>query len=283
MLKGINQWGFPEGTSLEEMFHQAQLAGYDAVELNLNPSGGIGLTMESTAADAEAVLALAAQYGIKLRSLSTSLLWRTPLSAADADIRAQGAAVVTKQIEVASLLGLDTILVVPGVVNAENRYDECYIRSQEEIRKLLPLAEQYGVSIGIENVWNKFLLSPLEMNRYIDEMDSPMAGVYFDVGNILLYGFPEQWIRILGHRIRKVHVKDFNTSIGNGSGFVPLLSGNVNWAEVRKALLEIGYNDTLTAEISPYAADPFQMAYDTSRQLDVIIGSRDISLGVIAQ
>ncbi|SMF80951.1 hexulose-6-phosphate isomerase [Paenibacillus uliginis N3/975] len=273
MLKGINQWGFPEGTSLDELFHHAKLAGYDAVELNLNPFGGIGLTMESTPDEAEAILALATKHGIKLRSLSTSLLWRAPLSATDPAVRAEGAAIVTKQIELASLLGLDTILVVPGVVNADNPYDECYNQSQDEIRKLLPIAEQHGVYIGIENVWNKFLLSPLEMNRYIDELDSPMAAVYFDVGNILQYGYPEQWIRILGHRIKKVHVKDFNTNIGNGAGFVPLLSGNVNWREVRRALHEISYNDTLTAELSPYAADPFQMAYDTSRQLDIIIGS----------
>lgn len=277
MLKGINQWGFPEGTSVEDIFHHAETAGYDAVELNLNPPGGVGLTIESTAREAQAILALASRHEIKLRSLSTSLLWRTPLSSADADVRAQGAAVVTKQIELASLLGMDTILVVPGAVNADNSYDECYTRSQDEIKKLLPLAEQHGVYIGIENVWNKFLLSPLEMKRYIDEMDSKMAGVYFDVGNILLYGFPEQWIRILGSRIRKVHVKDFNTQIGNGSGFVPLLSGSVNWAEVRLALQEIGYTDTLTAELSPYAANPYQMVYDTSHQLDVIIGRSAIS------
>lgn len=272
MLKGINQWGFPEGTSLEDLFHHAKLAGYEAVELNLNPPGGIGLTMDSTPADAEAIYSLAAKHGIKLRSLSTSLLWGSPLSSADPSVRAQGAAVVTKQIELASLLGLDTILVVPGIVNANSPYDECYTNSQDEIRRLLPIAEQHGVYIGIENVWNKFLLSPLEMNRYIDELNSPMAGVYFDVGNILQYGYPEQWIRILGNRIKKVHVKDFNTNIGTGAGFVPLLSGNVNWSEVRKALHEIGYNDTLTAELSPYAADPFQMVYDTSRQLDIIIG-----------
>ena len=272
MLKGINQWGYPENTSLDDLFRHASLAGYDAVELNLNPSGGIGLTMNSTADDAQDILSLADRHGIRLRSLSTSLLWKTPLSSPDPAVRAQGAAVVAKQIELASLIGMDTVLVVLGAVTPEVSYEDCYRRSQDEIRKLLPLAEQHGVYIGIENVWNKFLLSPLEMKRYVDELESPMAGVYFDIGNILLYGYPEQWIRFLGKRIKKVHVKDFNPHVGNGSGFVPLLAGGVDWAEVRRALTETGYSDTLTVELSPYAVDPYQMTYDASRQLDLIIG-----------
>lgn len=272
MLKGINQWGYPENTPLDDLFRHASLAGYDAVELNLNPAGAVGLTINSTADDVQNVRSQADRHGIRLRSLSTSLLWKTPLSSSDPAVRAQGAAVIAKQIELASLIGMDTVLVVPGAVTPEVSYEDCYRRSQDEIRKLLPLAEQHGVYIAIENVWNKFLLSPLEMKRYIDELESPMAGIYFDVGNILLYGYPEQWIHFLGKRIKKVHVKDFNPHVGNGSGFVPLLAGGVNWAEVRLALMETGYSDTVTVELNPYAADPYQMTYDASRQLDLIIG-----------
>lgn len=273
MLKAINQWGFPQGTPLEKMFEAAREAGFDAVELNLNPSGGVGLTLETTAPDAEAVGLLARRYDLQLRSLSTGLLWEAPLSSKDDGAREQGRRIVAKQLEIAGLLGIDTVLVVPGAVNAETPYDECYRRSQEELRRLLPLAEKAGCGIGIENVWNKFLLSPLEMARYIDELDSPYAGAYFDVGNVLQFGFPEQWIRILNRRIRKVHVKDFKTSVGNITGFVPLLAGDVNWPGVMSALQAIGYDDVMTAEISPYAHAPFQMVADTARQMDAILSS----------
>lgn len=270
MLKSINQWGFPESTSLEQVFEHCQAAGYDAVELNLNPVGSVGLMLETTSAQAEEIGALARKYGIRLRSLSTGLLWRAPLSSPDEALREEGRRIVAKQLELASLLGMDTVLVVPGVVNAETTYEDCYRRSQEEIGKLVPEAEKRQVSIGIENVWNKFLLSPLEMARYIDEFGSAYVGAYFDIGNVLQFGFPEQWIRTLGARIKKVHVKDFNTKVGNINGFVPLLSGDVNWPEVAAALREIGYSDTITAELSPYAKAPLQMVYDTARHLQFI-------------
>ncbi len=272
MLKAMNQWGFPEGTPLEQVFEHSRAAGFEAVELNLYPAGSVGLTMETTAAEAEAVGKLAERYGLKLRSLSTGMLWGAPLSSKDESVRAEGRRIVAKQLELAGLLGIDTVLVVPGVVNAETSYDDCYRRSQEEIRKLIPVAEKHRVHIGIENVWNKFLLSPLEMARYIDEFESPYVGAYFDVGNVLQFGYPEQWIRILNKRIRKVHVKDFSVNVGNITGFVPLLAGDVNWSEVRAALAEVGYDDVLTAELSPYAQAPLQMIYDTARHIDVIIG-----------
>jgi hexulose-6-phosphate isomerase len=131
------------------------------------------------------------------------------------------------------------------------------------------------VAIGIENVWNKFLLSPLEMARYIDELNSDFAKAYFDVGNVLQFGYPEQWIRILGKRINKVHVKDFSTKVGNITGFVPLLAGDVNWPAVVEALEEIGYDDVITAELSPYTIGPKQLPIDTARHMDVILASHD--------
>ncbi|PYI55201.1 sugar phosphate isomerase/epimerase family protein [Paenibacillus flagellatus] len=271
MLKSVNQWCFPEGTPLPELFEISRDAGYDAVELNVNPPGSVGLTIETTAAEAEAVAKLAGEYGLKLRSVSTSLLWRHPLSSDDPAVREQGRAVVSKQLELAEIIGADTVLVVPGAVNATTSYDDCYERSRIELEKLIPEAERRGVRIGVENVWNKFLLSPLEMKRYIDDLNSLSVGVYFDVGNILAYGFPQQWIRILGSRIFKIHVKDFKTAVGNGGGFVPLLAGDVDWPEVVAALREIGYADTLTAEIGIYGKSPYQAVYDTARQLDAII------------
>ena len=120
------------------------------------------------------------------------------------------------------------------------------------VQELVPTAEKLQVGIAIENVWNKFLLSPLEMRDFIDQCESEYVGAYFDIGNIILYGYPEQWIRILGKRIRMVHAKDFRASAGNFDGFVMLLEGNVNWPEVMAALREVGYDKAIIGEFGPY-------------------------------
>ncbi|MEH7306513.1 sugar phosphate isomerase/epimerase family protein [Neobacillus drentensis] len=270
MLKGINQWCYPEGTSLENVFAYSKDAGFDAVELNLYRPDGIGLTLDSSCKEVEAILRLAESYELKLRSLSTGLLWEAPLSSNDVSTRERGRMIVKKQLELASVMGMDTVLVVPGVVDEKTSYSDCYHNSQTEIRELADIAEQTGVHIGVENVWNKFLLSPLEMKRYVEEIQSDFVGVYFDVGNVLQFGYPEQWIRILGNLIRKVHVKDFNRGVGNISGFVPLLAGDVNWKNVMMALYETGYDDTITAEIPSYLISPYALANETSRNMDVL-------------
>ncbi|MGN8644806.1 sugar phosphate isomerase/epimerase family protein [Gracilibacillus sp. HCP3S3_G5_1] len=271
MLKGINQWCYPEGTALEKVLEYSKEAGFDTVELNLNHPGGIGLTMDSSPEDAKEIKKLVEDYSLKIQSLSTSLLWEVPLSSKEESTRAKGRKVIEKQIELAAAMNIDTVLVVPGSVSEDVSYEECYQRSLDELRKVLPFAENHQVHIGIENVWNKFLLSPLEMVRYVDELESDYAGVYFDVGNVLQFGYPEQWIRILGTRIRKVHVKDFHRATGNINGFVNLLAGDVNWLEVSKALHEIGYSGPITAELSSYKLDPKALAIDTARHIELII------------
>ena len=148
--------------------------------------------------------------------------------------------------ECARDLGADTVLLVPAVVNENTRYADAYTRSQQHIRKLLPHAERLKVVIAVENVWNNFLLSPLEFARYIDEFRSPWVKAYFDVGNVLAYGWSEDWIRTLGKRIHRVHLKDFRRGPRQ---FVNLLEGDVNWREVRRALEEVGYTGYLTAEL----------------------------------
>ncbi|NOU92680.1 TIM barrel protein [Paenibacillus sp. LMG 31456] len=274
MRKGINQWCFPKGTPLEKIFETSSQAGFDEVELNLYAPGGVGLTMDTSEEEARAIGRLAQHYGLTLSTLSSELLGQYPLSSPEPEVRELGVKAMLKQIEIAVWLGMDTILVVPGRVNDQVAYEQCYERSRTELSKLLPALEAGNIHMGIENVWNKFMWSPLEMAKYIDDFGSPLVCAYFDVGNTLLFGLPQQWIRILGHRIRKVHVKDFKSAVGNGNGFVPLLAGDVDWKEVRLALNEIGYNDVLTAELTAYASAPDQLVFDTARHIGVIMGDK---------
>ena len=147
----------------------------------------------------------------------------------------------------AKAMGADTLLLVPGRVTEDTRYKDVYERSQTGIRKIIPTAEKLGVVIAVENVWNGFLLSPLEFARYVDEFKSPFVRAYFDVGNVIgAFGFSQDWIRTLGPRIRKLHVKDFKL---DGRQWTNLLDGSVNWREVRKAIEEVGYSGYMTAEL----------------------------------
>ncbi|MWV42076.1 TIM barrel protein [Paenibacillus sp. HJL G12] len=272
MKKGINQWCFPAGTPMSKLLRTSAAAGFETIELNLYAPGGIGLTMDTTPDEAKALGRLVRSYGLSISGLSTEMLGRYPLSSPDKEIRSLGVNSIRKQIELAIELEVDAILVVPGRIEADVTYEEVWERSRMALQPLIDDIDGSGVSIAIENVWNKFLWSPLEMARYIDQFESRHVGAYFDVGNTLAFGKPEHWIRTLGDRIRKVHVKDFRTQVGTHHGFVPLLSGDVDWLNVRLALSDIQYRDSLTAELDPYGSFPDQLVFDTSRHLDVIMG-----------
>ncbi|MCX8037133.1 MAG: sugar phosphate isomerase/epimerase [Candidatus Sumerlaeia bacterium] len=215
--------------------------------------------------EVEKLKAAAEQAGIVIHSIMNSNHWSNPLSSPDPAKVAEGMRGMETSLRNAKALGADTVLLVPAVVNETTPYGEAWERSQANIRKLIPLAEELKVVIAIEDVWNKFLLSPLEMARYIDEFNSPWVKAYFDVGNIVLFGYPEDWIRTLGKRIVKVHVKDFERKT---SKFVPLREGSINWPVVRKALDEIGYSGWITAELS--AGDEAYLR-DVSARMDKII------------
>jgi hexulose-6-phosphate isomerase len=168
-------------------------------------------------------------------------------------VRENGVEALKVTLEDAKAYDADTVLLVPGRVTETVSYDECWKRTTEEIKKVVPLAEKLKIKIAIENVWNSFLLSPMEAANYVDQFKSPMVGFYFDCGNILAYGWPEQWIRILGKRIAKVHIKEYSRKIadsqGRSAGFkVNLMEGDINWPEVMKAFDEIGYKDWATVE-----------------------------------
>ena len=182
--------------------------------------------------------------------------WGAPLSDPRPDVVEKGLAGVETALRSAKAAGADVVLLVPAVVSETVGYGQAYENSQKNIRKLLPLAAELRVVIAVENVWNKFLLSPLEFARYVDEFDSPWLKAYFDIGNVILFGYSQDWIRTLGPRIIRVHLKDFKRK---GYQWTNLLEGDVNWPQVRKALAEINYTSYMTTELrggnEPYLTD----------------------------
>lgn len=276
MKKGINIWSFRGGLSAREYINMAKDAGYDGIEFALDETGVI--TLESSDDEIREIKRIAEGEGLDTPSLASGLYWKYPLTSSNEEIRKKSMDIVKKQLDAAALLGADTILVVPGLVGADfipgcevTEYDVAYDRSLEALTQLKEYAEKVKVNIGLENVWNKFLLSPLEMRDYIDKIDSPYVGAYFDVGNVVYSGYPEHWIKILGSRIKKVHFKDFKARVGNINGFVDLLSGDVNYPGVMEQLEKVGYDDYVIAEMGIYKNYPDQTIYTTSIAMDRIL------------
>jgi L-ribulose-5-phosphate 3-epimerase len=189
------------------------------------------------------------------------------LSSGDPEVVAQSMKGMETSLRNAHMWGANCVLLVPAVVNPETSYRDAWTRSQQQIRKLIPLAQKYKVVIGVEDVWNKFLLSPIEFAQYVDSFKSPWVRAYFDVGNIVFYGYPQDWIRTLDKRIIKLHFKDFLYRKGQ-TEFVNLREGDINWPEVHKALTEIGFKGTATVELR--GGDREYLA-DISKRVDLIL------------
>jgi len=197
--------------------------------------------------DQDEVLKARDEVGLVIPSVCGRDHWSKPLSDPNPKVREVGLEALKQTLRDAKRYGATSVLLVPAVVNQNVSYLEAYQRSRAEIRKAVPLAEELGVKIAIENVWNQFLLSPLEAARYVDEFNSPAVGWHFDIGNVITYGWPEQWIRILGKRIQKLHIKEFSRKKRDNEGLwkgfhVNFLEGDNNWPAVMKALDDIGYN-----------------------------------------
>lgn len=269
MKKGINLWCFPSDWPLDKKLSLATDAGFHGVELNLDESSEFHL--ESTVDELEKIDSLIKLYRLEIVSISTALLWNYPITSNDETIRDKGITVIKKMIDFAAFFSVDTVLVVPGLVTEEVNYKTAYERTKIALTSLARFAEEKGVTIAIENVWNKFLLSPLEMKRLIDEIGSPFVKVYFDVGNILAIGFPEQWISILGTYIQRIHVKDYKREVGTLHGFTTLLQGDVNWPNVFNSLQEIEYQGYITAEVMPPTYLVEKHIYDLSASIEAII------------
>jgi hexulose-6-phosphate isomerase len=230
----------PRDLSYEARFALAREAGFEAIEMR---------TMTNDV-EAKEVLEASKKTGLRIHSVMNSAHWESPLSSDDPEVVRRSVQGMETSLRNAALWGADAVLLVPAVVNATTSYRDAYTRSQRVIREqLVPKAAEHKVVIAIEEVWNKFLLSPIEFARYVDEFESPWVRAYFDVGNVVLFGFPQDWIRTLGSRIVKVHVKDFKATRG-GYSWVNLGEGDIDWPEVRRALGEIKYNGYITTELS---------------------------------
>ncbi|MFN3651977.1 MAG: sugar phosphate isomerase/epimerase family protein [Armatimonadota bacterium] len=263
MKKAVVYSMLPSALPPAERFKLARECGFDGIEMPPVPE-----------AECEALRSAAEKAGVRLHSVIYGG-WNPPLTHPDAAQREQSVKLAEAALRSAKALGSDCILLVPGVVNAQTPYGSAYQWAQEGIRKLIPTAERLRVPILIEEVWNNFLLSPLEFNRFVDSFQSPWVQAYFDVGNVVPFGWPQDWIRTLGPRIKKVHLKDFKGGPGLFQAikgdFVNLRDGSIDWPEVRKALGEIGYNGWVTCELGGGDADYLK---DVNRRVDLILAGK---------
>lgn len=232
----------PTDRPYAQRFAAAREAGFDAIE------------MQTIARDDEAaeIKDAAANTGVRIHSVMNADHWRFPLSSSDRDVVDRGVAGMETSLRNAQRWGADAVLLVPAVVDQATSYRDAWTRSQRVIReRLLPLARELKVIVAVEEVWNKFLLSPIEFARYVDELDSPWLRAYFDVGNVVFYGYPQDWIRTLGPRTVKVHLKDFRLDRPNGRfAWTNIGDGDIDWLEVRRAFDDAGYQGFFTTEVA---------------------------------
>lgn len=246
-----------------DQFKMLRDIGYDGVEMD-SPSD----------VNVDEVLKAKEASGLEIPGVINSAHWKSPLSDPDPKVRDFCRKATETALRDCKAYGGTTVLLVPGVVSQQVSYKDAYERSQAEIKKLIPIAEETGVKIAFENVWNNFLISPLEAARYVDEFESDMVGWYFDIGNIVRYGWPEHWIEALGSRILKLDVKEYSRAKQQNEGIwkgfdVELLQGDCNWPEVNKALEKIGYEGWASAEVKGGGKERLA---NISKNMDTIFG-----------
>ncbi len=276
MKKGISTWSLPD-RSPDASFTLAKECGFDGVEVGISDKGL--LRLDSSEKELYDFKKKADEYGMPLYSLVYDFCWHNSLSASDPAVRKKGEEIVVRQLEIASILGCDTILVIPGMVKNPGDpaseivpYDVAYDRAFEAICNLSEHAERYNVNLALENVGNKLLLSPLETRDFIDKVNSPKVKAYFDVGNVMRFGYAEHWIDILGDRIAKVHFKDSKMEAKGALSATDILEGETNYPAVMAALRRAGYDDWVTAEIFPGAGrDHKEFLMKNSKAMDKII------------
>lgn len=240
--------------TLEERLKAAAEAGFAAVELpTLLPE------------ERQQAKALFQKYNLICPSIMTAGAWENIATSPDPAVRERSAECYKRAVDTAVDMGCDTILCVPGGVNAQISYEQALENAPKTLRLVLPYAEEKGVTLAIENVWNKFLVSPLEMTAFIDSFHSRYVASYFDIGNIAFWGIPQQWIHTLGGRIKRVHIKGFRMKDFSGFTWSNLPDSTIDWAAVRQALEDVGYDSFITAELSPDERGLAAIAEDIDR------------------
>jgi len=257
MKKAVQIEMLPQKMSYTDRFKLARDVGFEAVEAQTIKDQG----------EAEAIRKAADEAKIQIHSVMNMDHWEFPLSSPDPAVVEMSIKGMKTSLHNAKLWGADAVLLVPAVVTPQVTYRQAWEQSQRQIRQLIPLAEELKVIIAVEEVWNKFLLSPLEMAAYVDEFKSPWVRTYFDVGNVLLFGYPQDWIHTQAQRIVKVHLKDFKRK-EDGYAWVNLGEGDVDWPAVRKAFADVGYSGYVTTELD--AGDETYLR-DVSKRVDRLV------------
>lgn len=277
MRKSITLRAFPESMPTVERLRIAREAGFDAVEVNLEP--GMEFTLTSSGAELDRLASMVSTAGLEVSAVYNRQQWSHPINSLDAETRVRGRAIITGLVEAAARLGTRTVLVVPGVVDNSVfvdppeiiPYQFAYDTSLEAMSELGGQAHAHGITLAVENVWNKFLLSPLEIRDFLTAVASPAVAMYFDVGNVRRTGHPQDWLDVLRDWVHAVQVKDFRCAVDNIDGFVGLLQGDVDWPQVRAALERIGYSGWITGEVLPaYTHYPERLVFETSAAIDTI-------------
>ena len=269
--------------SLRECLRLARDAGFDGIELNYDLEND--LSPKATPKDFQAIRAMAAEIGIAISGVCSFLYWPYSLTDNDPARRSRGLELARSMIRAAHELGTENLLVVPGAVHIPWRADHepvpndvCDRRAREAVAQLVPLADELGVSLNIENIFfNGYLMTPAEMNAFVDHFQSERVRVHFDTGNIMLFQFPEHWVPVLGRRIKNIHFKEFTKKGTDHSleSFRPLLDGTTNWPAVMEALDRVGYRGYLTFEyFHPFPHYPEALVYQTSDALDRMLGKK---------
>jgi hexulose-6-phosphate isomerase len=270
-VKGICAGIFPSKMPYAERCRQAKAAGFDAIELPLSGE----LTLATTAEEVKRLGEAARKAGVQIASLWVSPLAATPLNSPDADVRRRGVEAIRIALEFAGYLDCGALLVVPGRVGSGARfeigYETTWNRFSAELRKAVPMAEKARVLLTLENVSNRFLVSPLEMRAFVDQFQSPWLQAHFDTGNVMYFGYPQDWILTLGPRIKRVHAKDRKvTPQAEQRRPSGLLEGDVDWKAVMSALREVNYRGFICPEIGHDPSDPAQLS-KVSAALDRIL------------
>jgi hexulose-6-phosphate isomerase len=240
-----------------EQFQAVRAAGFEGVEPMSHMSQ-------------DEVLAALDKTGLKAASVCCNTHWSKPLSHPSENARREAIEGVVIALKDAKRYGATSVLLVPGVVNKEVSYDDCFKRSVAAIRKVVPVAEELGVKLAIENVWNNFITKPEQAVAFLDEINSPQVGWHFDIGNIIRYGLPQTWIAVLGKRILKLHIKEYS-AIKNFN--VKFFEGDNNWPAIMSALDAIGYDGWGISEQPREQSKDEAGLKDLSQRMDKVFAS----------